>query len=145
MAKSRWEQVGGDYGDPIVFGGYFINHKTNELWYVKGIDFYKEPDDDPEPNVYFRNKNGTRVEYYRKPPDTILVYRASLTYDDPLDNGWVKWDEVLRHSGEQREPKDIPIHERIRIAADYYGWANFDDYPIELTEAVLRKKFKAIL
>ena len=37
--KTRWEWVSGDV-DFVTFGGCVINHKTNELWYIEGINFH---------------------------------------------------------------------------------------------------------
>lgn len=142
--KSRWEWVGGDV-DFITFGGYVINHNTNDLWYIEGMDF-NEPTREIEVS-YWRDKNDYSkglISYKRTVPAQILVYRACLEFDDPLNYGWVEWDKVLSCMGESQEPKDIPVWQRIMYAAEYYGWDNFDSYPVPFNEGLLRKIFRSI-
>lgn len=70
------------------------------------------------------------------------VYRTNVQ-DDPADESWItdKLDAVLEHAGiDISEWNRIGKAGRLVVAADYYGWHEFDHYPIKLNKQELSKK-----
>jgi hypothetical protein len=153
MRKAQWQQNNGDR-DAITFGGTFIRDtapdmKGGELFVIQGIDFEAEK---RTVEVTRSKKKGVHgldscVFYTLTLPEKIETYRLDIDWYDPLNESWVKWEDVLSHSGETREPKDILPWERIKMVADYYGWANFGEptylLPSEIRYGTLRKVLEA--
>lgn len=137
--KRKWELVMGDR-DPVTFGGWLINHRTGDLWCIDGVNF-EEPT--RKQNVFYRDKNDKWVDYNRTVPNRIEVRRVNIEHSDPLNDSWVKWEDVLRHNGQFDNVDSMEPWERIVHVADYYGIANFDDYPVEFTEGQLRKLLRS--
>lgn len=139
-----WKQVAGDV-NPLLFGGIFTREKPDSQW-PDMIALFPNVED-PKRKVevtYWRDKNDYSkglISYYRWFPAKIEVQRIDTAYQDPLNESWVNWEDVLRHTEETREPKDIPAWERVRYVGEYYGWANFGDEEY-FTEGELRKMLK---
>jgi hypothetical protein len=62
---------------------------------------------------------------------------------------WVDWDDVARSTGQDAEDLTSPSELRtaqaralaIQDAAGFYGWHEFDQYPLELTLGELKKRW----
>ncbi len=88
---------------------------------------------------FFKKRNGDWL-FWRQPCITkkILVYGGSCPTDS--DFSWCNWEHILSYIGEKTIPEDP--HLKLYAAAEYYGWENFDQYPIEYTAGELRRRIR---
>lgn len=88
---------------------------------------------------FFKKRNGDWL-FWNEPQDSkkIPVYGGSRPTDS--DFSWCDWTKILSYTGESQIPEDP--HLKLRSAAEYYGWDNFDAYPINFTAGELRRRIR---
>src|SRR5574341_164957 len=82
----------------------------------------------------------------------VIIYRVDLHEDGKRFLSWydwVDWNDVARSAGQDVEDYTSPSNLRtaqaralaIQDAAGYYGWHEFDQYPLQLTLGKLKQRW----
>jgi hypothetical protein len=87
-----WEQVGGDFGDPWIYGGDWFNEHRDQLLHFYGIESEQEREIDPDD-----------VEI---PPHLREKIRQKI-HDPDLDEPWAQEDLAWLERQKQREEDEI--------------------------------------
>ncbi len=117
---TRTEQIAGDT-DFLTYGGTFLrkvfenNTERLEVWYV---------DEGLQEDL---TESTTKVYRYTLYPDSDENLMVTV-----LD--WVDWVSVAAYVGTTvPELFEWGDGELVNAVADYYGWVELDQYPVELT------------
>ncbi len=125
LSEQQGEEKVGSIGDvnAAEYGGGIVVKTPYgyTLKYTDGAESYHERGEDPE---------------------TLPVYRADLgeNAEDFLSfNDWINWEDVGRTM--DLDPEEVPQiaqspqgrADLAWSAANYYGWENFDDSPVEVS------------
>jgi hypothetical protein len=127
----RYGRRVGSVGDvnPVDYGGGFV---------------YKLPGD-PEPYIeYVHGLDGGDTE------GRMTLYRDSIPADVFAHYNWAKVEEIARYIG--ADPDELrrlgasrKVMDRayaVEAIASYHGWHELDQYPLELTEKELRRRWR---
>lgn len=104
---STWEQIGGDYGDPVEYGGEFLNHETEQILSIYGFDcppFYTEEGHAACPVYLFGTMDREDLE-----AEEDLDEALCMTGDEDLDLDTLEGRahatvSLLRYSGLDERP-----------------------------------------
>lgn len=100
--EDRWEQIGGDFGDPWTYGGSWFNESQRKIIHFEGTDSDEEaevdPDTIPVPLTMQR----------------ALDSRYPLDYVDP--DGDMEWQQRQRDDNERERAKLIGNYQYARAA-----------------------------
>lgn len=161
MSQPKWRFVA-NLGDasPLEHGGYFVYRDTTGV-YDHEAELLVEPEDTDD--------RGARWTVYRIELDRCkivrednTVYLVPFAYDaaaylHPVSS-YVEWfakdlDRVASFIGSTREEmerelcSENPLERAhaYRAIGDYHGWRNLDDYPLTLTRAEVKKRYRGRL
>lgn len=140
----------GSVGDvnPIDYGGGYVfavpGGGTPHLEYFEGLD-----SDERAERLSYADDSDEKIDALK-----VKLYQVDLGKDakDFLsDHDWVDWEKVASSTGQDAANYTNPTKLRsaqaralvIQDAAGYYGWHEFDQYPVELTVGELKKLWGA--
>lgn len=121
--EHKFRQVGGDYGDPIEFGGIWIDDATGTMWALHvGISDMVDRTGE--------NEGAIKLSFYR--------YCGAEETDVRAEFDWCDWNAIEDCCDSKGQTDPIRLFEDIGA---YYGWDEIDSYPYEITVAEAKQLF----
>ena len=113
LAAKSYTQVGGDFGDPWLYGGAWLSGDGQVVVYMRGAE--------------------DEIGYPRVQP----AYRFHV---EPELDSWVDEAGIKETAGiSDEEWSEMPMYAKWLAVGQYYGFAELDSYPHSYTKASLSK------
>lgn len=164
---NHWEQIGGDFGDPWIYGGDWYNQFKHEIVHINGLEgegikdkepwdikltpeelapimaAYPESQDDPNTINDNERERDDAIENLKMTKSEAFNEAVEIPVYRFLDeelgpDDWPKQDEIAA----QFEPgvwASLPTAQKWIEVGRYHGFAELDSYPDRFTKAKLSK------